>query len=129
MTDDDREFFENERLFQERKQKQFKGQDNYAKNKIKKTIKTSITTAVIGSLADYEAAFGSLWGHGKKWEELSDEQKTWREIWLDVRDSILERGANSNKLSLQEIDRCKIADYSDKRYHVEIRNKDDRDGR
>lgn len=54
--------------------------------------KRAIRTAFIGAIAQFERNFGYLWGHNKQKEELTDNQKKFLELWLQVRNSILDLG-------------------------------------
>jgi len=125
----DREFYEQE---QEYKKRQCIQQDNEAytaKQRIKKKAKISVETAVIGALADIEDMLGYLWKHGKRYESLNEEEREMREIWLDLRDSILDRGNNSKQILLKEIDRCVFKGYEPVKYTAIIKDREDENDR
>lgn len=122
------EYYEYDQQFQKKKQFEEKANENFAKSQLKKKIKCSIETGSIGALATFEELFGEIFGHGKKYEELSEDQRDWRETWLDAREEILRRCANGVRLSIQEIDRCDIKNYNNKKYNTIIKNKERNDG-
>jgi len=64
-----------------------------AKNKLKQDIKKKITTTMIGALSSFEKRFGKLWGIDKpEEEELTPQQQRFLQIWMEVREEILDRG-------------------------------------
>lgn len=117
---------ENDRQFNERKKNEAITKDKFAKAKLRKTIEISLNTVSIGALSDFESFFGDLFGYGKSYNELSDSQKEMRKDWSECRNSILKRCANGVKISLNEIDRCEIKDYHQKKYQTIIKNKNDK---
>jgi hypothetical protein len=69
-------------------------QEQYKENSKKRllnNIKKKFDTTIIGSLAAFEEEFGYLWGHGKHYSELTDQE---------VRSKILDNG-NFNLRSAQ----------------------------
>jgi hypothetical protein len=56
------------------------------------SIRRRQTTALIGSLARFEAAFGELWGHGKHEDELTAAERRWRAAWEACREGVLNHG-------------------------------------
>ena len=63
-------------------------------------IKKKFDTTIIGSLAAFEEEFGYLWGHGKHYSELTDQESEFRDMWNEVRSKILDNG-NFNLRSAQ----------------------------
>lgn len=64
-----------------------------AKNKIKQDVKKKITTTMIGALSSFEKRFGKLWGfHKEEGEELTTQEQRFLQIWMEVREEILDRG-------------------------------------
>jgi hypothetical protein len=57
-------------------------------------------TIMIGALAAIEDNFGFLWGHGKDYNELTDNQKKIRDAWQTTRTKILDLG--NSRISLIE---------------------------
>ena len=125
MNYDDMEYWNNHQKVNERKERQIQSKGEFARQKVSKTVKTSIMTSVIGALSDFEEFMGELWGHGKPYNQLTEEQKKNRELWLDARDSILRRGSNSVKLSLRDINRCTFSNYQQKKYDIIIKPRED----
>ena len=78
-----------------------------SKKRLLNNIKKKFNTTIIGSLAAFEELFGDLWGHGTEYEDLDEDQKYWRDIWLDARTQILDAG-NSNARAAQS----EISEYS-----------------
>ena len=54
---------------------------NFSKSRLLNNISKKFNTTTIGSLAIIEDNFGFLWGHGLPYNELSENQKDWRESW------------------------------------------------
>jgi hypothetical protein len=79
-------------------------QQNHARENLKRHIQTKFKTTMIGSLAKFEEAFGRLWGHGVESDQLTEEQKEYRELWQLVRTEILNQGNNQLRASLSEVD-------------------------
>ena len=63
-------------------------------------IKKKFDTTIIGSLAAFEERFGDLWGHGLPLEDLDEDQRYWREQWMETRSKVLDNG-NSNLRAAQ----------------------------
>lgn len=76
--------------------------DNGHKDIVKHNISTKTNTIMIGSLAQFEKSFGFLWGHGKEYNDLNDEEKKWRKIWNKTRTNILDNG-NDRKSEILDI--------------------------
>lgn len=118
----DREFWENDKNFKDNKKKKEQIAAEASKGRIKKKAKISVETCAIGSLSDFEETFGWLWGHGKE-DSLTPKQKEMRDLWQEVRNSILDRAENSKRLLLREIDRCEFKEYNPPRFTTIIRPK------
>lgn len=95
--------------------------ENNIVNHIKSKALIGIQTTAIGALNDLENALGYLWAHGRKYEELNDEEKELRDIWEDVRYSILDRAENA-KTIINNI-------VPEKRYITIIRKPNNKNGR
>ena len=63
-----------------------------SKKRLLNNLKKKFDTTTIGSLAIVEDIFGELWGHGVHYNELTDEEKEWREDWNEARTKILDLG-------------------------------------
>ena len=71
-----------------------------SKKRLLNNIKKKFDTTIIGSLAAFEEEFGHLWGHGKHYSELTDQESEFRDMWNEVRSKILDNG-NFNLRSAQ----------------------------
>lgn len=71
-----------------------------SKKRLLNNIKKKFDTTIIGSLAAFEEEFGYLWGHGKHYNELTETEQEFRDMWNDVRSKILDNG-NFNLRSAQ----------------------------
>lgn len=125
MMDD---YYENEKKFQDKANRLRESKDRFSKNKLSKTVEISLNTTAIGALSDFEHYFGELFGYGLEYNDLTDNQKNMRKKWSECRNSILRRAANGVKISLNEIERCSIKEYQEKRYNITIKNKDRNNG-
>lgn len=96
--------------------------DNNAKNKLKGDIKKKITTTMIGALSAFENGFGKLWAIDKENEEdLTEREKKFNELWLRVREEILDNGNAQIGAILKELDAYLI---ERKRYEYKFYNGD-----
>lgn len=125
----DREFWDNEKKFNDRKKQEENISAIEAKGRIKKKAEISVKTCAVGALSDMEDALGFLWKHGTDYNKLTEDEKKIRDRWLEVRDSILDRAENSKRLLLKEIDRTDFKAYNPNKFTTIIRNKGDRNGR
>lgn len=75
-------------------------------NKSRKSIIHQVSkrfqTTIIGSLARIEDTFGYLWGHDS-YEELTDQQQHFADMWENIRTSILNHGNNQMREAIDEI--------------------------
>lgn len=69
-----------------------KAQQESSRNRLRNILKKKLTTTFIGSLVQFETYFGSLWGHGKPLEELTEDQQGFRALWEQCRTEILNNG-------------------------------------
>jgi hypothetical protein len=91
-------------------QKQHESDQQYkdnSKRRLLSTIQKKFNTTIIGSLAVIEEYFGHLWGHGKDYDELTQNEQNWRKTWTTARSRILDNG-NSNLRAAQN----EIAQYT-----------------
>lgn len=61
-----------------------------SKQRLKSTVDTRIKTAMIGSLSSIEKHFGKLFGYNE--ENLTPQQKEWKNIFEEMRSEILDKG-------------------------------------
>ena len=71
-----------------------------SKRRLMNIIKKKFDTTIIGSLAAFEERFGDLWGHRLPLEDLDEDQRYWREQWMETRSKVLDNG-NSNLRAAQ----------------------------
>ena len=58
---------------------------------------------MIGSLSEFEKAFGELWGQDIDDKDRTEEQREWLKKWLLVRSAILSNGNQQSRASMDEI--------------------------
>lgn len=78
-----------------------------SKKRLLNNIEKKFNTTMIGSLAVFEDCFGHLWGQDKRFNELTELEKEWREVWNEARSKVLDNG-NSNLRAAQN----EIAQYT-----------------
>ncbi len=66
-------------------------------------IKKKLETSFIGALSHMENNFGPLWGHGLAEQELTDEQREFRQAWDMCRSAILDNGNNQIRALQNEL--------------------------
>lgn len=64
------------------------------KKRLFRIVGKKVTTSFVGALARFEDFFGRLWGHGRPEQELSENERRWRELWRECRTEILNNGNN-----------------------------------
>ncbi|MHA2083042.1 MAG: hypothetical protein ACXABD_04750 [Candidatus Thorarchaeota archaeon] len=77
--------------------------NEFSKKRLLTNLEKKFNTTTIGSLAVFEEEFGYLWGHGKHYKELTDEEKTLRRKWKKARTDILDLGGANLRASQSEI--------------------------
>ena len=80
-----------------------------SKKRLLNNLKKKFDTTTIGSLAIIEEIFGELWGHGVHYNELTEEEKEWREDWNEARTKILDLGNSNLRASQSEIAQYSIS--------------------
>lgn len=79
------------------------------KEQLKVNIKKKIDTTMIFPLSQFEGFFGHLWGHGKLDNELSGEEKVFREKWIQCRRNILDNGNRQKDNCSTEIETYEVS--------------------
>ena len=74
-----------------------------SKRRLSTIIKKKFNTTIIGSLAAFEDQFGDLWGHGLPISDLDEDQRYWRDIWMDTRSKVLDNGNSNLRAAESEI--------------------------
>ena len=54
-----------------------------SKRRFMNILKKKFDTTIIGSLAAFEERFGELWGHGLPLNDLDEDQRYWRDLWME----------------------------------------------
>lgn len=94
----------------------------HSKSMLKKHVETKFKTTMIGALSKFEELFGSLWGHGLREEELSEQQLQFRDSWQLARTEILNNGNNQLRAAQSEIDQYTIR-FNKNEYNFIIKDK------
>lgn len=76
-----------------------------SKLRLLQIIEQKMNTSFIGALAKFEKYFGWLWGHGKLYQELSDQERRFRSAWRQARMEVLDNGNDQMRAISQEADR------------------------
>lgn len=79
-----------------------KYKDN-SKRRLSNILKKKFDTTIIGSLAAFEERFGELWGHGLSMGDLDEDQRYWREVWMETRSKVLDNGNANLRAAQNEI--------------------------
>jgi len=74
-----------------------------SKRRLSNIVKKKFNTTIIGSLAAFEDQFGDLWGHGLPVSDLDEDQRYWRDIWMDTRAKVLDNGNSNLRAAESEI--------------------------
>jgi hypothetical protein len=90
-----------------RRERQDEKYKDNSKRRLLNILKKKFDTTIIGSLAAFEESFGDLWGHGLPSHELDEDQRYWRDAWMDTRSKVLDNG-NSNLRAAQN----EVAQYT-----------------
>ena len=75
----------------------------HSKKQLIRHVTKKFKTCMIGAIARCEDTMGHLWGHGKPLDELSTEEREWKDKWDRLRDDILNNGNNQLRAALDEI--------------------------
>lgn len=85
--------------------------------RLKRIAKKKMQTTMIYPLSQFEMVFGHFWGHGKSEDQLTEDEKMFREKWDTCRNNILDNGNRQIRNLLSEITRY---DVVWKRYQMEL---------
>ena len=83
-----------------------KSQEQYKENskcRLSNILKKKFDTTIIGALAAFEERFGDLWGHGLPIAELDEDQRYWRDLWMETRSKVLDNGNANLRAAQNEI--------------------------
>ncbi len=73
-----------------------------SKDRLAHTIKKKTTTIFIGALDSIEKKFGHWWGYGKE-DELTSREEEIQQMWLELREEILNKSNNQLRALMQEL--------------------------
>lgn len=82
-------------------------------------------TTMIGSLFQFEEAFGYLWGFDKDDETLTESEKRFRLKWEDVRYNILNNGNHQLRSAIKDLESNK--ENNKPHYKYRFYNQSERD--
>ena len=103
----------------QQKQKEIKDKKYHdsSKKRLSNIISTKVKTSFIGAISSCEDHFGFLWGHGKQDLELTESERSMKEIWEEVRANVLDNGNTQLRAIISE-----IGEYSIKweRYQLDL---------
>lgn len=68
-----------------------------------------VRTTMIGCISEIEQAFGTLWGGpNKPYEEMTEDEKDWYELWQITRKNMLNLGNNQIRAFQNELNQYTI---------------------
>ncbi len=68
------------------------------------SVNRRFTTSIIGALDAIQKDIGFLWGDQSSYNMLSPDQKRWRELWIDLRKTILDKGHAQARAAIADIE-------------------------
>ena len=74
-----------------------------SKRRLLNILKKKFDTTIIGSLAAFEENFGELWGHGLPLQDIDEDQRYWRDAWMETRSKDLDNGNSNLRASQNEV--------------------------
>ena len=92
-----------------------------SKRRLSNILKKKFDTTIIGSLAAFEERFGELWGHGLPMNDLDEDQRYWRELWMETRSKVLDNGNANLRAAQNEVSQYTL---SWNRYITKFDNRD-----
>tara|TARA_B100001013_G_C24587615_1_gene433432 strand:- start:620 stop:982 length:363 start_codon:yes stop_codon:yes gene_type:complete len=93
-----------------------------SKRRLSNILKKKFDTTIIGSLAAFEERFGELWGHGLPMNDLDEDQRYWREVWMETRSKVLDNGNANLRAAQNEVSQYTL---SWNRYITKFYNRDE----
>jgi len=104
--------------------RRFESENKYkesSKRRLSNILKKKFDTTIIGSLAAFEERFGELWGHGLPMNDLDEDQRYWREVWMETRSKVLDNGNANLRAAQNEVSQYTL---SWNRYVTKFHNRD-----
>ncbi len=89
-----------------RKHEQSSREATKRENKLRLTenVKRRFTTAIIGALDSIQKELGYLWADSVPYNELSEREAKFRDLWIDLRKEILDKGHAQSRAAIADID-------------------------
>ena len=97
-------FEKNKRIVQERTQQNKQRREAYKKKRLEENITKKIRTTMIGALKSFEDGFGYLWGINLDFDQLTNEQIKFNDLWEDVRNDVLNKGNSQIRAAQDELE-------------------------
>lgn len=97
-----------QKFAQERKLNSKENQREAHRNRLKQLIRKKMTTILVGTIDEFEQAFGYNWGHGLENDDKTDEQLDLAVAWNICRDKIFDRGNIQIRGMEKEIDTYEV---------------------
>jgi hypothetical protein len=117
----DKDFYKYKKIVAERDRKAKANFNRASKQQLIKCVISKLRTTFIGDLDEFEKAFGYLWGIDE--EEISPEQEKLKELWLRVRNRILDKGNDHIRNFKKQMGHYNI---EWKPYHINLQVKEHR---
>ncbi len=104
-----------------------------SQKRLLKILEKKLQTSFIGALSQFEQIFGHLWGHNKDEDELTKQEREYRDLWVQARTNILNNGNNQLRAVQNELSQYTVSwnrhQYSgaweeDKKFYLKPRKED-----
>ena len=103
------QFYEFNNDVNKRKEENKRRKEVGDKSRLKDNMKKKLQTTMIGAIAQFEESFGHLWGINKHVNELTESELEWREVWNDVRDTVLDLGNSQVRAAMNELEQYSLS--------------------
>lgn len=77
--------------------------DEASARRLLQILEKKLQTSFIGAISQFENAFGYLWRHREDEQDLSPEEARFRQLWNEVRTTILNNGNNQIRAIQNEL--------------------------
>lgn len=91
-------------LDKEEKLKKIVSTEECNRKKLIDTINRRFTTSIIGSLDAVQRELGHLWGDNTDYSKLTENQKEWRDVWVALRKTILDKGHTQARAAIADVE-------------------------
>lgn len=110
---------ENNKLVQQRRERNLQKRAENSKNKLKNDIEKKIKTAMIGALASIEKYFGEHIGLND--DDVETNESELLTAWDNCRKEILDKGNKQIRIAKEEIDLYEV-NYQGYQYNFDLRS-------